>query len=92
MESINLFEAIREMRRITSLGRTFSMVHATYNFDTGEASGKRYVRKAKLRPQAKGDDVIHADHKLCYYDVDAQVPRNCWQILILFFNGMKVII
>ena len=68
------------------------MVHATYNFDTGEASGKRYVRKAKLRPQAKGDDVIHADHKLCYYDVDAQVPRNCWQILILFFNGMKVII
>jgi hypothetical protein len=92
METIDLFEAIRQMRVLTQEGNTFSLVHATYNRNTGSSDGKRLVRKAHLRPQARGDEVSQADHKLFYYDVDEHLARNCWQVLILFFNGMKVVL
>ena len=90
MESIDLYEAIRQMRILTQEGRTFSLVHGTYNRDTCRSEGQRLVRKARLRPQAKSDEVANSDHKLFYFDVDEQQPRNCWQVLILYFNGLKV--
>ena len=90
VETIDLYTAIAEMRRITSKDGTFSIVHATYNRDTGQCEGQRFVCKAHLRPQAKADQVINADYKLFYYDVDEHKPRVCWQMLIMYFNGMKV--
>ena len=92
MEPIDLFDAIRQMRMLTQENKTFSLVHATYNRETGHSDGKRLVRKAYLRPQARADEISLADHKLFYYDVDEHLPRNCWQVLILYFNGMKVVL
>ncbi|MEI6577687.1 MAG: hypothetical protein WCO63_16040 [Bacteroidota bacterium] len=90
MESIQLFAAIAQMRRITAQGGSFSMIHATYNRDTQECHGKKYVKNAKLRPQATKEVVINADHKLFYYDIDEGQPLNCWQPLLMFFNGKRV--
>lgn len=90
MESIDLYEAIRQMRILTQEGRSFSLVHATYNRDTCRSDGKRLVRKAHLRPQARGEEIANAGHKLFYYDIDERQPRNCWQVLVLYFNGLKV--
>ncbi|MHC1707487.1 MAG: hypothetical protein AB9842_08195 [Bacteroidales bacterium] len=92
MESIRLFQAVRQMRKITSEGQTFSFTHVSYNRDSMKSDGIRHVRKAKLRPAAKNDDVTHSDHKLFYYDMEIQAPRTAWQALIIFFNGMKVIL
>ncbi len=87
-ETITLWEAIRQMRKLTGEGKSFSFVHSTYNADTQQSHGFRAVTSARLRPAAKGDDVKNADHKLFYFDETLNEPRNCWQILILFFNGM----
>jgi len=89
VQTINLWEAIRQMRILISKKKSFSFVHATLNRDEYTSNGYRHVHKAHLRPAAKGDDVKNADDKLFYFDEDVNEPRNCWQILIMFFNGMK---
>jgi len=89
-ESIQLFQAIAQMRKLTAQGKSFSFIHSTYNYNSQTSDGMRIVHQAKLRPAARKDDVRNSDHKLFYYDLDLQSPRNCWQVLILFFNGIKV--
>lgn len=92
MKEIGLYSAIREMRRMSGLGQTFSLAHYTYDRQRRKSDGLRVVNKAKLRPAASGDDVSLADFKLFYTDLDAQKPlqRVCWQPLLAYFNGMKV--
>ncbi len=92
MDTIDLFEAIRQMRMLTQQGKTFSFIHVAFNRDTRSTEGIRQVRRARLRPAAKGDDVSNAHYKLFYYEEDTQMPRNCWQMLILAFNGIKVVL
>lgn len=92
MDTITLYEAIAEMRKLSAQEKTFSFVHVTYNRDSGTSDGIRQVRRAKVRPAARKDDVANADYKLFYYDMDQQLPRVCWQPLILFFNGKKVVL
>jgi hypothetical protein len=88
-ETIQLWDAIRQMRKLSSEGKTFSFVHSTFNKETGQSDGFRAVAAARIRPSAKSDDVKHADHKIFYFDETLKVNRNCWQILILWFNDMK---
>lgn len=94
MQKINLFSAIAEMRALTAKGIPFSFEHYTWDRERRNASGLRRVDKAILRPAARGDDVTDADHKLFYKDLNISDPvkcsRNCWQILIVRFNGQKV--
>jgi len=89
-ETIQLYDAIKEMRRLSQQDKSFSFVHATWNRDTCTTNGFRTVNNAHLRPAAKGDDLANADFKLFYFDEDLKEPRNCWQMLILYFNGKRV--
>jgi hypothetical protein len=91
-ETIDLYEAIKQMRQLSQQGKTFSIVHSTLNRERNTCDGLRYVNAAHLRPAAKGDDVINADHKLFYFDEDIQAPRVCWQPLIMFFENKKCIL
>ena len=91
-EEIDLWEAIASMRKLSTEGKTFTFSHATYNQLTGEANGMRQVDNAYLRPSAKKEDLVNADLKLFYYDLDIRENRNCWQILVMYFNGKKVIL
>jgi hypothetical protein len=92
VETIDLYEAIRQMRKLTQQGRSFCFSHATYNRDRQSSDGIRIVQKAILRPAAKGDDVSHADFKLFYLDQETNLPRVCWQPLIMYFEGKQVIL
>ncbi len=92
MDEIDLYDAIRQMRKLTAQSKTFSFIHSTYDRSRQKTDGFRYVKKARLRPAAKADDLEHADFKLFYYDEELREPRNCWQMLILFFEGKKVVL
>lgn len=91
-ETIDLYSAIKEMRRLTAEGKTFSFTHATYNRPSRSTDGIKHIAEARLREAASKDDIKDADYKLFYFDVKQQLNRNCWQMLILFFNGKKVIL
>jgi len=92
LDTIDLYEAISRMRKLSSEGKSFSLTHATYNREEQSSHGLRHCHNAILRPAAKGDDVINADLKLFYIDQDNRVNRNCWQPLIMYFNGLKCIL
>jgi len=91
-ETIDLYEAIKQMRLLSSQDKSFSFVHSTFNRETNTCDGIRYVKKAHLRPSAKGDDLVNADSKLFYFDDEIGKPRVCWQVLIMFFDDKKVIL
>ena len=92
MEEINLWEAVRQMRKLSSEDKTFSFSHATLDRERNQSHGVRYVHNARLRPAARKDDLTEADHKLFYYDEDLKEPRVCWQILIMSFENKTVVI
>lgn len=91
-ETIQLYDAIKEMRILSSKEESFSFVHSTWNRDTCTTNGFRHVERAHLRPAAKGEDLANSDYKLFYFDEELNEPRNCWQMLIMFFNGKKVVL
>lgn len=94
MTKISIYTAIAQMRKLTAQGKPFYFEHYTWDSERRKAEGKRVVRKALLRPAAKADNLVNADHKLFYEDMDIPDPkkarRNCWQILITNFNGIEV--
>ena len=91
-DTISVYDAIQEMRKLSSVDKCFSISHATYNRDQQSSHGIRHCQNAILRPAAKGDDVANADFKLFYYDQDNRENRVCWQPLIMFFNQKKCIL
>ncbi|MFZ4463078.1 MAG: hypothetical protein ACOYN5_04485 [Bacteroidales bacterium] len=82
------------MRKLTAQGIPFSFEHFTWDRDRKQSSGRRIVSRALLRPAARGDQLADADYKLFYEDLNVSNPsernRNCWQILIVSFNGQPV--
>jgi hypothetical protein len=92
VETIQLYDAIKEMRKLSAQDKTFSFVHATWNRDTCTTNGLRHVERAHIRPAAKGEDLANSDYKLFYFDEELNEPRNCWQMLIMHFNGKKVVL
>jgi hypothetical protein len=92
IQEIQLYQAIKEMRQKTDKGEFFSFTYASCNKDARTSEGLKVVRCAKCRPAAKNEDVKNSDFKLFYFDEDSQKPRNCWQHLIMFYNGQKIIL
>ena len=94
MDEMNLWTAIAEMRKLTAQGIPFSFEHYTFDRDRRQANGLRRVDKAVLRPSARADKLDQADHKLFYKNLNVTDPqkrnRNCWQILIVSFNGIPI--
>ena len=91
-ETIQLYDAIKQMRMLSQKDESFSFVHATWNRDTCTTNGLRHVERASIRPAAKGDDLANSDYKIFYFDEDLNSPRICWQMLIMYFNGKRVIL
>ena len=89
-KTIDLYEAIAQMRKLTARNKPFSFSHATYNRDTNSSDGIRKVEKALLRSRTSNDEISHSDMKLFYREIDTRQQRNCWQVLIMTFNGQKV--
>lgn len=88
---IQLFEAIRQMRHLSTMGVPFSFSFATCSLERRETHGIKHVNNALLRPAAASDDFKNASHMLFYLDDDRQ-PKHCYQILLMYFNGMRIYI
>jgi hypothetical protein len=94
METIDLYAAILEMRKLSANNECFSFAFMSYNRDRQSTDGMVYVKRAILRPAAKGDDIANANYKLFYTDLDApdNQNRNCWQPALMYFNQTKIVL
>ena len=91
-EAMNVYEAIREMRRLTAEGIPFSFSFMSYNSDSGKSDGIVEVRRAKLRKRESASHHRYADFVEAYTDLDTMEPRRFYQPLLMTFNGQKTIL
>lgn len=88
--SINIWDAVQEMRTLTGKGKTFSMVFMSYDQGRRSSKGVEIINRAKLRPGTKNDQNKNADYMLNFVDVDKNLPRQMYQICLMEFNGKRI--
>lgn len=91
-QTIDLYEALEQMKRISASGGTFSMKFRKWNRDTFTGGDMVTVRAARVRPKASDERVANSSYKLYFTDTDTGLARVCWQPLIMEFNGRRTVL
>lgn len=86
---IELWAAINRMHEISASGETFSMKFRKWDRHRGHGGELVAIKAARVRPKAGDESITHSSFKLFFTDTETGRPLNCWQILIMEFNGMK---
>ncbi len=89
---MDLYEAIKEMRRLTAEGKSFSFTFMSYNSSLGKSDGIVAVNHARLRKRECKEHHQDADFVEAYLDLDTMEPRRFYQPLLMTFNGEKVVL
>ena len=92
MDTIDLYAAIEEMKRISDTGGTFSMKFRKYNRHTSAGGDMVTVKAARLRSKTSDEKIENSSYKLFYTDTETGLAANCWQVLIMEFNRMKTVV
>ena len=92
MKTIDLYQAVDEMRRITSAGGSFSMKFRKWNRQTADGGDLAYIKEARLRPKARDSEVKNASYKLFFRDMETGRDLVCWACFLVEFNGMQPIL
>jgi len=87
---INIFDAIEKMRELSKKGEHFSMAFMSCDTSREKSNGLVEVPKAKLRSAAADNAYKNSEHILDYLDIDSNIPGRCYQILIMYFNGIRI--
>lgn len=91
-QTIDLYKAIEEMRRISAGGGTFVLKFRTWNRATHSGGEIVTVPAARVRPRAYDEKIQYSSYKLFFTDTDTGRALNCWQPLIMEFNGMVTVL
>lgn len=86
---MTVWEAIREMREATGREEPFSMTFMSYDRSRGKSSGVVQIERARLRPATHKEQNKHADYMLNFIDLDANLPRQMYQVTLMEFNGKR---
>jgi len=87
---INLYQAVDQMRKLTTRGETFSMKFRKWDRQRACGGDIAIIPHARLRKKASDEQVASSSHKLYFTDTDTGRARVCWQCLLVEFNGRKV--
>jgi len=90
--TIDLYSAIKEMRRLTKANQSFSFSFMSYYRDKQSTQGIVNVARAKLRKSTNEPDNQNTEIMLNYLDLDTNQPRQFYQPTLMYFNGSKVIL
>ncbi len=89
METINLYAAIDEARKISEAGGTFSIKFRKWNRAKRDGGDLAVIEAARCRPKASDETISNASHKLFITDTETGRALNCWHPLILEINGRR---
>lgn len=91
-KTIDLYEAIEQMKRISLSGETFSFKFRKWNRVTRSGGDTVTVNAARIRPKASDEKIEYSSYKLYFTDTETGVARVCWQPLITEFNGHRTVL
>lgn len=92
VDTIDLFKAIEEMKAISAAGGSFSMKFRKWNRATVSGGDLVTVNRARVRAKTSDEQIAHSSYKLFFVDVETGLARNCWQPLIVEFNGKRTVL
>ena len=92
MGQINLYTAVEEMKAVSKAEGTFSIKFRKYNRQKQSGGVLVFLKAARLRYKASVDKIENASHKLFLVDTEPGNALNCWQILVVVFNGQKTVL
>lgn len=92
VEKISLWDAVARMKDMSLRGETFSLKFRKWDRQRCKGGEQITVNAARIRPKASDEAVANASHKLFFTDTETGRALNCWQILIMEFNGMKTFV
>lgn len=85
--TIQLGEAVKQMRESTLKGIPFSFSFCSYNKSKHTSKGIVKVESATIRSKASAESVL-----LEYFDEIDQEPKHCYIPLLNTFNGQTITI
>ena len=91
MGQINLYTAVEEMKAVSKAEGTFSIKFRKYNRQKQSGGDLVFLKAAWLRSKAD-EKIENASHKLFLVDTETGNALNCWQILVVEFNGQKTVL
>jgi hypothetical protein len=89
---MNLYDAIKEMRRISAENGVFSFVFMSYNSSEQRSDGVIHVRRGRLLKRESLKHHKNAEIVEAYIDLDTMQSKRFYQPLLMSFNGQKVIL
>lgn len=91
-QKIDLYGAIEQMNRISLAGGTFSLKFRKWNSQTRSGGDMVIINAARIRPKAADEKIANSSYKLFFTDTETGLARNCWQPLIMEFNGRRTVL
>jgi hypothetical protein len=89
---MDIYEAIKKMRELSGKGLSFSFAFMSYNRTKDKSDGIVEVRKARLRKQSTVEQNKNADIMLNYFDLETNEYGQCYQPLLMEFNGQRLVL
>lgn len=87
---MTIYDAIKEMRRLSHDGESFAFTFMSYNSTDGTSDGIVEVQHARLMQRESAQHNRHAAEMERYMDLDTMQPRRFWHPLLMTFNGTKL--
>ena len=80
------------MKTVSQAEGTFSIKLRKYNRQKQSGGDLVFLKAARLRSKASDEKIENASHKLFLVDTETCNALNCWQILVVEFNGQKTVL
>ncbi|WP_081819374.1 hypothetical protein [Maribacter sp. Hel_I_7] len=90
MNTVNIYDALKQMRELTKIGAPFSFEYITFNSSKGYSEGTKKVAKALLRTGYSREQSDKSEILIGYTVEPETLPRWFYLPLLMKFNGMKV--
>lgn len=90
MKEIDIYQAFREMKKITDAGGTFSITFRKWDRSRRKGGDVVKLMSVRLRKKTSDEEIAHSSYKLFLRDVETSRALVCWQCLVMEFNGMKI--
>ena len=90
MEMINIYEALKMMRRFSEENIPFSMEFVSCDRSVGRSHGLVRVGRARLCQGLRDDQSRYSQSLVSYEDMDSGHRRQFWFPLLMRFNDKKI--
>lgn len=89
-QSINIYDAISQMRKLSKEDKTFSIAFMSCDTSRERSSGMVELTKVKLRSPAPDDAFKNSQYIISYLNVETNIPGQFYQILLMYYNEMRI--